>query len=145
MEYARQNDIPISATPKEPWSTDANLVHIRYNTRNGYLIEEIHIHINFIFYYIYSYESGVLENPATPAPKGLYKMTVDPINSCLDAEEIEISFAKGYPINVKSLKDNKIYDTPLAIIEYLNKIGGAHGIGRIDIVENRYIGLKVHL
>ncbi|GAB1864808.1 Argininosuccinate synthase [Camponotus japonicus] len=117
LEYARQNDIPISATPKEPWSTDANLVHI-------------------------SYESGVLENPATPAPKGLYKMTVDPINSCLDAEEIEISFAKGYPINVKSLKDNKIYDTPLTIIEYLNKIGGAHGIGRIDIVENRYIGLK---
>lgn len=87
----------------------------------------------------------MLENPATPAPKGLYKMTVDAINSCLDAEEIEISFAKGYPINVKSLKDNKIYDTPLAIIEYLNKIGGAHGIGRIDIVENRYIGLKVHL
>lgn len=87
----------------------------------------------------------MLENPATPAPKGLYKMTVDSTNSFLDAEEIEISFAKGYPINVKSLKDNKIYDTPLTIIEYLNKIGGAHGIGRIDIVENRYIGLKVHL
>lgn len=72
-------------------------------------------------------------------------MTIDPINSYLDAEEIEISFAKGYPINVKSLRDRKIYDTPLAIIEFLNKIGGAHGIGRIDIVENRYIGLKVHL
>ncbi|XP_029165087.1 argininosuccinate synthase [Nylanderia fulva] len=117
LEYARQNGIPISATPKEPWSTDANLVHV-------------------------SYESGVLENPATPAPKGLYKMTADPINSSLDAEEIEINFAEGYPINVKSLKDGKIFDTPLTIIEYLNEIGGAHGIGRIDIVENRFIGLK---
>lgn len=117
LEYARQNGIPISATPKEPWSTDANLVHV-------------------------SYESGVLENPATPAPKGLYKMTADPINSSLDAEEIEMNFAKGYPINVKSLKDEKIFDTPLTIIEYLNKIGSAHGIGRIDIVENRFIGLK---
>lgn len=95
--------------------------------------------------YLCSYESGVLENPATPAPKGLYKMTVDPINSHLDAEEIEINFAEGYPINVKSLKDRKVFDTPLMIIDYLNKIGGAHGIGRIDIVENRYIGLKVHL
>lgn len=117
LEYARQNEIPISATPKEPWSTDANLVHV-------------------------SYESGVLENPAIPAPKGVYKMTADPTNSPLNAEEIEINFAEGYPINVKSLKDGKIFDTPLTILEYLNKIGGAHGIGRIDIVENRFIGLK---
>ncbi|KAL0112319.1 hypothetical protein PUN28_011983 [Cardiocondyla obscurior] len=117
MEYARQNDIPISATPKEPWSTDANLVHI-------------------------SYESGILENPAVPAPKGLYKMTIDPTDSVLEMEEIEISFKKGLPTNVKSLKDGKIFNDPFAIIEYLNEVGGAHGIGRIDIVENRYIGLK---
>ncbi|XP_012215769.1 argininosuccinate synthase isoform X2 [Linepithema humile] len=117
LKYARQNGIPISATPKEPWSTDANLVHI-------------------------SYESGILEDPAIPAPKELYKMTTDPINSALEAEKIEISFKKGYPVNVKSLKDGKIFDTPLTILEYLNQIGGAHGIGRIDIVENRYIGLK---
>lgn len=117
LEYAGQNKIPISATPKEPWSTDANLVHI-------------------------SYESGILENPAVSAPKELYKMTTDPTNSILEVEEIEISFNKGYPINVKSLKDGQIFDTPLAILEYLNEIGGAHGVGRIDIVENRYIGLK---
>lgn len=84
-----------------------------------------------------------MENPAVPAPKELYKMTIDPTGSVLEAEEIEISFKKGYPINVKSLKDGKEFDTPLTILEYLNQIGGAHGIGRIDIVENRYIGLKV--
>lgn len=65
------------------------------------------------------------------------------MNSTLEAEEIEIIFKHGYPINMKSLKDGKTFYTPLTIIEYLNKIGGAHGIGRIDIVENRYIGLKV--
>lgn len=75
-------------------------------------------------------------------------MTVDqfrPTNSVLEAEEIEISFKKGHPTNVKSLKDGKIFNVPLAIIEYLNEVGGAHGIGRIDIVENRYIGVKVIL
>lgn len=92
---------------------------------------------------LHSYESGILENPAIRAPKELYKMTTDPINSASEAEEIEISFKKGYPINVKSMKDGKIFDSPLAILEYLNQIGSAHGVGRIDIVENRYIGLKV--
>lgn len=71
-------------------------------------------------------------------------MTTDPTDSALEAEEIEINFKKGYPINVKNLKNGKIFNAPLAIIEYLNEVGGAHGIGRIDIVENRYIGLKVY-
>lgn len=87
----------------------------------------------------------MLENPAISAPQGLYKMTTDPVSSALAAEEVEINFKDGCPINVKSLKNGKTYDTPLAIIEYLNEAGGAHGIGRIDIVENRYIGLKVQL
>lgn len=72
-------------------------------------------------------------------------MTVDPTESALEAEEIEIGFKKGHPINVRSLKDGKVLDVPLAMIEYLNEVGGAHGIGRIDIVENRYIGVKVRL
>lgn len=71
-------------------------------------------------------------------------MTIDPTDSALEAEEIEITFKKGHPTNVKSFKDGKIFNVPLAIIEYLNEIGGAHGIGRIDIVENRYIGVKVY-
>lgn len=95
--------------------------------------------------YIRSYESGVLENPANSAPKGLYKTTIDPVNAVSEAEEIEIDFKHGYPSSARSLKNGRTFDTPLAIIEYLNQVGGAHGIGRIDIVENRYIGLKVRL
>lgn len=70
-------------------------------------------------------------------------MTVDPTDSSLEAEEIEIDFKRGHPISAKSLKCGKTFDVPLAIIEYLNEVGGAHGIGRIDIVENRYVGVKV--
>lgn len=117
LEYARKNGIPVSATPKEPWSTDANLLHI-------------------------SYESGILEDPATPAPNGLYQMTTDPISSPAEPLHLEIKFKQGYPCSVRNLKTNEIFDTPLKIIEYLNKTGGLHGIGRIDIVENRFIGLK---
>ncbi|CAL7946915.1 unnamed protein product [Xylocopa violacea] len=117
LKYAQQNNVPVSATPKEPWSTDANLLHI-------------------------SYESGILENPATVAPKQIYKMTSDPLSSTVEAEEIEVRFEHGYPSSVKSLKNNEIFFTPLKIMQYLNKVGGLHGIGRIDIVENRFIGLK---
>ena len=93
--------------------------------------------------YNFSYESGILENPATLAPKQIYKMTNDPLDSPTESEEIEVSFEHGYPSSVKKLKNNEIFLTPLKIIECLNEIGGIHGIGRIDIVENRFIGLKV--
>ncbi|CAK9809395.1 Argininosuccinate synthase [Anthophora plagiata] len=117
LKYAQQNGIHISATPKEPWSTDANLLHI-------------------------SYESGILENPAMTAPKQMYKMTDDPLISTAKLEEIEINFKEGYPSAVKNLNTKEVFSTPLEIMQYLNKIGGLHGVGRIDIVENRYIGLK---
>ncbi|KAK2574997.1 hypothetical protein KPH14_008752 [Odynerus spinipes] len=117
LEYARKNGITVSATPKEPWSTDANLLHI-------------------------SYESGILENPAAVAPKQLCKMTSDPEDSPTKPEEIEIAFKNGYPSSVKNLNNGRVVDDPLEIIEYLNEIGGKHGVGRIDIVENRFIGLK---
>ncbi|XP_031836904.1 argininosuccinate synthase [Nomia melanderi] len=117
LQYAQENGIPVSATPKEPWSTDENLLHV-------------------------SYESGILENPATSAPKGLYKMTTDPLNSPAEPAEIEIGFKQGYPLFVKDLKSQKMYTTPVELLQYLNKIGGLYGIGRIDIVENRFIGLK---
>ncbi|XP_076183959.1 argininosuccinate synthase [Ptiloglossa arizonensis] len=117
LKYARDNGIPVSATPKEPWSTDANLLHI-------------------------SYESGKLENPATSAPKELYKMTNDPLDSPAKPAEIEINFKQGYPSLVRDLESNETFSTPLKIIQYLNKIGSRHGIGRLDIVENRFIGLK---
>ena len=93
--------------------------------------------------YNFSYESGILENPATLAPKQIYKMTKDPLNSPMEPEVIEISFEQGYPSSVKKIRNNQTFLARLKIMECLNEIGGIHGIGRIDIVENRFIGLKV--
>nr|XP_033323222.1 argininosuccinate synthase isoform X1 [Megalopta genalis]XP_033323223.1 argininosuccinate synthase isoform X2 [Megalopta genalis] len=117
LKYAQENGIPVSATPKEPWSIDANLLHV-------------------------SYESGILEDPDTSAPKTLYKMTNDPLNALAEPAKIEIGFKEGYPSFVKDVKTQETYVAPLKIMQYLNKIGSLHGIGRIDIVENRFIGLK---
>lgn len=71
-------------------------------------------------------------------------MTCDPLCSPTEPEEIEITFEQGYPSSVKQLKNNETFLTPLKIIQYLNEVGNLHGIGRIDIVENRFIGLKVN-
>ncbi|TRY87931.1 hypothetical protein DNTS_005229, partial [Danionella cerebrum] len=107
MEYAEKHRIPVPVTPKAPWSMDANLMHI-------------------------SYESGILENPKNRAPADLYLMTRNP-EECPDkADELEISFSS----------DGTVRDSPLEIFRYLNEIGGKHGVGRIDIVENRFIGMK---
>ncbi|XP_012279023.1 argininosuccinate synthase [Orussus abietinus] len=117
LKYAERNGIPVSATPKDPWSMDANLAHI-------------------------SYESGILENPKNPAPKGIYQMTKDPKDAPDKSAKIAITFKEGLPVFVKNLDTGKDFDSPLDIINYLNRIGGEHGVGRIDIVENRFIGLK---
>lgn len=117
MEYAEKHDIPVPVTPKSPWSMDANLMHI-------------------------SYESGVLENPKNHAPADLFQMTKNPEDSPSDPDVLEIDFIKGVPVKVTHVKEGKSKDTPLEIFSYLNEIGGRHGVGRIDIVENRFIGMK---
>lgn len=90
----------------------------------------------------FSYESGILENPNNSAPKNLYKLTKDQIDASDKFQDIEINFLKGVPNFIKDCERNEIFSGPLKIMEILNKFGGNHGIGRIDIVENRYIGLK---
>uniref|UniRef100_A0A8C7TY31 Argininosuccinate synthase n=1 Tax=Oncorhynchus mykiss TaxID=8022 RepID=A0A8C7TY31_ONCMY len=117
MEYAEKNGIPVPVTPKAPWSMDANLMHI-------------------------SYESGILENPKSHAPAGLYLMTKSPEDAPNSPDVLEIEFKKGVPIKVTHVKEGKSKDTPLDIFSYLNEMGGRHGVGRIDIVENRFIGMK---
>jgi len=117
FEYAKKNNIPLPVTPKSPWSMDANLMHI-------------------------SYESGILEDPAAPAPEDIYLMTTDPAKAPEKPENLEIEFKRGVPVKVKNLDDGTVHDKPLAIFSYLNDIGGKHGVGRIDIVENRFIGMK---
>lgn len=117
LEYAKANGIPVPVTKKSPWSMDANLMHI-------------------------SYESGILENPSTHAPEGLYQMTVSPQEAPDKAERIEIHFAKGVPVKVVNKEDGTTKDTALDIYTYLNTVAGRNGVGRIDIVENRFIGMK---
>lgn len=117
MEYAQKHDIPVPVSPKAPWSMDANLMHI-------------------------SYESGILEDPKTHAPADIYLMTKNPEDSPNVPDVLEIEFRNGVPVKVTNVKESTSKDTPLEIFSYLNEIGGKHGVGRIDIVENRFIGMK---
>jgi len=112
MAYAKKMNIPVEATLKRPYSIDRNLVHI-------------------------SYEGGQLEDPWQPPPEEMFKLTVSPERALDEPEEITISFVEGNPVAV-----NGQNMTPAAILEYLNKIGGRHGIGRVDLVENRFVGIK---
>ena len=104
-------------TPKAPWSMDANLMHI-------------------------SYESGILEDPWTEPPSDLFRMTTHPQEGPNEPSILDIIFDKGIPQKVKNVKDGTIKTDALDLYIYLNDIGGKHGIGRIDIVENRFIGIK---
>ncbi|RUS70531.1 hypothetical protein EGW08_021705 [Elysia chlorotica] len=89
-----------------------------------------------------SYESGVLENPDHHAPDGLYQMTVDPEKAPEEADVIELEFKKGAAVRVTNLTANVSKTNPLDVFVYLNELGGKHSIGRVDLVENRSIGMK---
>ncbi|XP_029467979.1 argininosuccinate synthase [Rhinatrema bivittatum] len=117
MAYAKKHGIPVPTTPKNPWSMDENLMHI-------------------------SYEGGILENPKNHAPSGLYVKTKDPAESPNTPDVLEIEFKKGVPVQVTNVKDGSTRHSSLELFIYLNEIAGKHGVGRIDIVENRYIGMK---
>ncbi|KAH8313082.1 hypothetical protein KR067_000101 [Drosophila pandora] len=118
IAYAQKHGIEVSAKPATPWSTDANILHI-------------------------SYESGILEDPNTVAPSSLYELTVDPLTQApKQPTRLTIEFRKGLPTSVKNLSNGQVFSQPLEILNFLNELGGSYGIGRIDIVENRYVGLK---
>lgn len=115
FEYASKNNIPLPVDKKSPWSMDANLMHI-------------------------SYEAGILEDPNISPPDRMWLMTTDPIKAPDQPQFIEIKFKAGLPVESKIA--NEIIKGPLKIFEALNKIGGAHGVGRLDIVESRFVGMK---
>ncbi|GFT44787.1 argininosuccinate synthase [Nephila pilipes] len=117
IKYAKAKNIPVPVTPSAPWSMDANLMHI-------------------------SYESGILEDPWNEPPEDLYRMTKDPIKSPEEPSVLDIEFKEGVPVKVSNLKDKVVKSSSLDLYLYLNEIGGQYGIGRIDIVENRFIGIK---
>ena len=112
IEYAERNGIEVPATPEKPYSVDANLLHV-------------------------SYEGGVLEDPWEPPPKGIFERTVDPEEAPFEPETVDVTYANGNPVEI----DDVALD-PAGILELANDIGGRHGVGRIDLVENRFIGMK---
>lgn len=117
MEYAKSHGIPVPVTPKNPWSMDENLMHI-------------------------SFEGGILENPQKHAPDGLFVKTKDPLTAPNTPDMLEIEFKNGVPVQVTNIKDGTRHQSALELFCYLNEVAGKHGVGRIDIVENRYIGMK---
>ncbi|MBN2234770.1 MAG: argininosuccinate synthase [Opitutales bacterium] len=116
IEWCRANGVEVEASLKKPYSMDRNLWHI-------------------------SYEAGILEDPwfdpTTPDNREMFKLSVDPSEAPDAPEYVELDFEKGdcVAINGKRM-------TPRQVIEHLNQLGGRHGIGRVDLVENRFVGMK---
>jgi argininosuccinate synthase len=112
MDFAKEHGIPVKATADQPWSSDDNLLHI-------------------------SFEAGILEDPAMRPPKEMFEYTTDPKDAPNEAEIVEVEFEKGEAVKI----NGKSY-SPAALLTELNKIGGKHGVGRVDMVESRYVGMK---
>jgi argininosuccinate synthase len=116
IAYAEKHGIPVTASAAKPYSTDRNLLHI-------------------------SFESGMLEDPwfdaAADENKGMYVLSVAPEDAPDQAEYVELDFENGDCVGLNGAKLS-----PLQVMEALNEIGGKHGIGRVDMVENRFVGMK---
>jgi argininosuccinate synthase len=112
MDFAMQHGIEIPVTRRKPWSIDANLLHM-------------------------SFEGGELEDPWTEAPRECHRMTVPMEDAPDEAEIITLDFERGDPVAI-----NGVRHSPASLVEALNEIGGKHGVGRLDMVENRCVGMK---
>ncbi len=112
IEYAKKNGIPIPTIKKRPWSSDRNLLHI-------------------------SFEGGILEDTWAEAPEEMYVLTKPPEKAPNKAQYVEIEFRNGNAVAVDGEKM-----TPAQLLAHLNYIGGQHGVGRVDLLENRSVGMK---
>ena len=112
IEYAQQNGIPVKATAEQPWSTDENLMHI-------------------------SFESGMLEDPWEEPKEEMFELSQSPKNAPDQDQILTIDFEEGLPVRL----DGQEF-APVDLLTELNEIGGRHGIGRVDLVESRFVGMK---
>ena len=112
IEYSKKHGIPVAATKDKPYSSDRNIFHI-------------------------SYEGGILEDPWAEPPSDMYTLMTPPEKAPDRPTYLQVSYEKGNPVALNGRKMK-----PLALLQELNKIGGRNGIGRVDLVENRYVGIK---
>ena len=112
IAFANQHGIPVPVTAEKPYSTDRNLLHV-------------------------SYEGGVLEDPWTAPYEDMFQLTVSPRKAPDEGLAIEIDYEEGNPVAVNGERLS-----PAALLRRLNELGGKHGVGRVDLVENRYVGMK---
>nr|1VL2_A Chain A, Argininosuccinate synthase [Thermotoga maritima]1VL2_B Chain B, Argininosuccinate synthase [Thermotoga maritima]1VL2_C Chain C, Argininosuccinate synthase [Thermotoga maritima]1VL2_D Chain D, Argininosuccinate synthase [Thermotoga maritima] len=117
INYAMEKGIPIKVSKKRPYSEDENLMHI-------------------------SHEAGKLEDPAHIPDEDVFTWTVSPKDAPDEETLLEIHFENGIPVKVVNLKDGTEKTDPLELFEYLNEVGAKNGVGRLDMVENRFIGIK---
>ncbi len=117
IAYAHTYNIPIKASTKKPYSEDENILHI-------------------------SHEAGILEDPALRCPAEVFSHTTSPQDASDTETEISIDFVDGIPVQVKNEQTGETETDPLEMLKYLNKVGAENAIGRVDLVENRYVGVK---
>ncbi|KAI9756610.1 MAG: argininosuccinate synthetase [Chaenotheca gracillima] len=119
LDYAAETGIPVTSTKSKPWSMDENLAHC-------------------------SYEAGILEDPNMTAPEDMWKLTVDPLKAPDTPEDFTLFFEKGVPVKLVYTEKGKSKTVTDALELFLasNEIARRNGVGRIDIIENRFIGLK---
>ena len=117
IRYAAGHPIPVKASISKPYSEDDNLMHI-------------------------SHEAGILEDPLYFAGKDILQKMVMPMDAPDKQTHISITFKDGIPVKVTNKDDGSTYTDPLELFTYLNKLGGANGIGLLDMVENRFVGIK---
>ncbi|KAJ8108817.1 hypothetical protein ONZ43_g6312 [Nemania bipapillata] len=115
LAFAKEQNIPVSSTPKAPWSMDENIIHT-------------------------SYEAGILEKTEKKPPKDMWKRTVDPMAAPDKPTPFTVYFTEGVPVKLEV--EGKVVTGSLEIFKEANEIGRVNGIGRVDIVESRFIGLK---
>ncbi|MBV8834164.1 MAG: argininosuccinate synthase [Acidobacteriaceae bacterium] len=113
IEYAKKHNVPIAQSTTKIYSRDRNIWHI-------------------------SHEGGELEDPANAAPDGIWMLTKSPMDAPSKPAEVTIGFEKGVPVSI----NGQVQMSSVALLEQLNELGGEHGIGRIDLVENRFVGMK---
>ncbi|MBN1270968.1 MAG: argininosuccinate synthase [Candidatus Aminicenantes bacterium] len=117
IRFSKKHGIPVKASSNNSYSEDENLMHI-------------------------SHEAGILEDPSRRPPPHVFSKTVSPQDAPDREVRLMIEFKDGYPVKVFNLDDGTVKTDPLELFLYLNAVGGRNGVGRVDMVENRYIGIK---